>query len=142
MAASSSATHGAASSDIAKSILAEAIWQHGRSPREASKPALPRLRLTELLAQQEITSLLTLIDWAADETVPALAQTLDTSTLFGDHKTYLLFGLTGELGQSLCRWMVKNGARHLVISSRSDCMYETDFLFADFEPETLEQTRS
>jgi hybrid polyketide synthase/nonribosomal peptide synthetase ACE1 len=34
-----------------------------------------------------------------------------------DH-TYLLFGLSGELGRSLATWMVRHGARHIVLTSR------------------------
>ncbi|KAL2280264.1 hypothetical protein FJTKL_12713 [Diaporthe vaccinii] len=34
-------------------------------------------------------------------------------------KTYLLFGLSGQIGQSMCRWMFANGVRHLVVTSRN-----------------------
>ncbi|KAI3061119.1 hypothetical protein CBS147353_10053 [Aspergillus niger] len=44
---------------------------------------------------------------------------LDPSPLLHRDATYLLVGMTGELGQSLCRWLVANGAQHLVIASRS-----------------------
>ncbi|BCS04777.1 putative hybrid PKS-NRPS biosynthetic cluster [Aspergillus luchuensis] len=44
---------------------------------------------------------------------------LDPSTILRRDATYLLVGMTGELGQSLCRWLVANGAKHLVIASRS-----------------------
>ncbi|KAL8928301.1 MAG: hypothetical protein Q9172_000985 [Xanthocarpia lactea] len=35
------------------------------------------------------------------------------------NKTYLLVGLTGQIGQSMCQWMVKNGAQHILVTSRN-----------------------
>ncbi|KAL4971415.1 hypothetical protein BDW66DRAFT_155688 [Aspergillus desertorum] len=52
------------------------------------------------------------------ESCSAIVQPIDTGTLFKPDKTYLLVGLTGEIGQSLCRWMVKHGARHIALTSR------------------------
>lgn len=49
----------------------------------------------------------------------ALFTPLDASTLFKGDKTYLLVGLTGQMGQSMCRWMVNNGARFIVMASRN-----------------------
>ncbi|KAH8669587.1 polyketide synthase [Tricladium varicosporioides] len=51
--------------------------------------------------------------------LPIEVKPLDIGNLFDCNRTYLLVGLTGDLGQSLCRWMVKQGARYLVVSSRS-----------------------
>lgn len=39
--------------------------------------------------------------------------------LFRPDATYLLVGMTRDLGQSLCRLFVRHGARHLVIASRN-----------------------
>jgi hybrid polyketide synthase/nonribosomal peptide synthetase ACE1 len=49
----------------------------------------------------------------------ALIHRLDTTRLFRSERTYLLCGLTGEIGQSICTWMVQNGARYVVLASRS-----------------------
>ncbi|KAK2606646.1 hypothetical protein N8I77_005380 [Diaporthe amygdali] len=59
------------------------------------------------------------ITWKSEVTVSALVRSLEMASLFSANKTYLLVGLTGEVGLSLCNWMVKKGARHLVITSRS-----------------------
>lgn len=37
---------------------------------------------------------------------------------FAADKTYILFGMTGDLGISIARWMVGNGARNVVLTSR------------------------
>jgi hypothetical protein len=79
---------------------------------------IPKVRPSELLQEAPVRSPLTTIDWSGDEKLSTLVQPLNSSKLFSSNRTYLLMGLTGELGQFLCRWMVKNGARHIVISSR------------------------
>lgn len=59
------------------------------------------------------------ISWRPKGTVPALIKSLELPALFASTKTYFLVGLTGEVGLSLCDWMVNHGARHLAITSRN-----------------------
>ena len=49
----------------------------------------------------------------------AVLQPLEARNLFSPSKTYLLVGMAGELGQSLCRFMVRGGARYIVLASRN-----------------------
>ncbi|PKY00812.1 hypothetical protein P168DRAFT_275300 [Aspergillus campestris IBT 28561] len=58
-----------------------------------------------------------LIDWQARSVVAQL-EPAEAQPLFHADRTYMLVGLTGGLGLSLCEWMVRLGARHLVITSR------------------------
>lgn len=39
--------------------------------------------------------------------------------MFSSHKTYILFGLSGELGISLATYLIDNGARYIVLTSRN-----------------------
>ncbi|KAG0152624.1 hypothetical protein PDIDSM_1104, partial [Penicillium digitatum] len=39
--------------------------------------------------------------------------------LFEPHKTYLMVGMAGGLGLSVCLWAIRQGARHVVITSRN-----------------------
>jgi hybrid polyketide synthase/nonribosomal peptide synthetase ACE1 len=58
----------------------------------------------------------------ADCTVPsvtALISPVDEGNIFQPDKTYFLVGLSGELGQSLCKWMIVHGARYIVLTSRN-----------------------
>jgi hybrid polyketide synthase/nonribosomal peptide synthetase ACE1 len=64
-------------------------------------------------------STVTLIDWTASPTALVKLEPLDSKPMFVSDKTYWLVGLTGGLGLSLCRWMIKHGARYIVISSRN-----------------------
>ncbi|KND87975.1 Nonribosomal peptide synthetase 14 [Tolypocladium ophioglossoides CBS 100239] len=43
---------------------------------------------------------------------------IDGGDIFRPDKTYFLVGLSGELGQSLCKWMVVHGARYIALTSR------------------------
>ncbi|KAI1172111.1 hypothetical protein F4777DRAFT_593117 [Nemania sp. FL0916] len=44
---------------------------------------------------------------------------LDYHALFSANKTYLLVGLTRELGLSMAQWMLMHGVRYLVLTSRN-----------------------
>ncbi|KAK2763665.1 hybrid nrps pks [Colletotrichum kahawae] len=61
------------------------------------------------------------IDWSSDSgsVVPAVVPPVNNYLSFKPDRTYVLFGLTSDLGQSLCDWMINHGARHLVMTSRS-----------------------
>nr|OQO31268.1 hypothetical protein B0A51_01022 [Rachicladosporium sp. CCFEE 5018] len=59
------------------------------------------------------------IDWTKDATVTLRAEPIDTGALFSTDKTYLLVGLAGDMGRSLCRWMIQHGARCIVLTSRN-----------------------
>jgi hybrid polyketide synthase/nonribosomal peptide synthetase ACE1 len=58
------------------------------------------------------------IDWRSDECIEAEVRPLDSQKLFSKDKTYLLVGLSGQIGQSLCEWMISNGAGCVCLTSR------------------------
>ncbi|GLA56737.1 type I Iterative Polyketide synthase (PKS) [Aspergillus tubingensis] len=60
-----------------------------------------------------------IVDWL--NSGPVLAYPLSASSLvnLNSHKTYLLVGMTGDLGRSVCHWMISRGARYLVLTSRN-----------------------
>ncbi|KFY29675.1 hypothetical protein V494_08556 [Pseudogymnoascus sp. VKM F-4513 (FW-928)] len=60
----------------------------------------------------------TLVDWTAEDTASITVDTIDATPLFSANKSYLMVGLTGQIGQSLCEWMVRNGARNILLTSR------------------------
>ncbi|KAI0445800.1 hypothetical protein F4803DRAFT_108074 [Xylaria telfairii] len=59
------------------------------------------------------------VDWSTVETVSALVRPLEHRGLFSPDKTYLLCGMTGDLGISVSLWMVEHGARNIVLTSRN-----------------------
>jgi ubiquinone/menaquinone biosynthesis C-methylase UbiE len=76
------------------------------------------VRVEDLKTGSFTYPLLTSIIWTS-ASLPVQVKPIDPRNLFRSNRSYLLVGLTGELGQSLCRWMVSNGARYIVVSSRS-----------------------
>lgn len=60
-----------------------------------------------------------IVDWTIGSEVPTQIQPVDAGPLFSATKTYWLVGLTGTLGLSLSEWMIRHGARYIVVSSRT-----------------------
>ncbi|KAK7738315.1 putative Hybrid PKS-NRPS biosynthetic cluster [Cytospora paraplurivora] len=58
------------------------------------------------------------VQWPMQGEVTVDVRPLNTHQLFSGDKTYILFGLSGELGQSLCDWMVSQGAGCVCLTSR------------------------
>jgi ubiquinone/menaquinone biosynthesis C-methylase UbiE len=58
------------------------------------------------------------VDWKKDTTLAVDVKPFTQKHIFDGNKSYLLAGLTGDLGQSICRWMIGAGARNLIIGSR------------------------
>ncbi|KAF3769442.1 hypothetical protein M406DRAFT_20616, partial [Cryphonectria parasitica EP155] len=59
------------------------------------------------------------IDWTSESSVPVQVRPVRADRLFSRDKTYVLVGLAGQLGQSLCEWMSRNGAGHVCLTSRN-----------------------
>ncbi|KGO39265.1 Acyl transferase/acyl hydrolase/lysophospholipase [Penicillium expansum] len=53
-----------------------------------------------------------------DTAVEISIRAIDGGCIFRADRTYLLAGLTGELGQSLCKWMATHGAKYIALTSR------------------------
>ena len=58
------------------------------------------------------------VDWTCTSIVSVTIDPIDTLIQFDTDKTYWLCGLSGSLGVSLCQWMIRRGARYIVLSSR------------------------
>lgn len=65
------------------------------------------------------------VDWRTEDKVLTRVLPIDSQPMFSDSKTYWLAGLSGSLGLSLCEWMVRHGARYVVISSRKPKVEES-----------------
>jgi SAM-dependent methyltransferase len=60
-----------------------------------------------------------IVDWTRADEVPVKVQPASSHVIFSAHKTYLLVGMTGDIGRSVCQWMITRGARHVVLTSRN-----------------------
>ncbi|RAK76642.1 non-reducing polyketide synthase pyr2 [Aspergillus fijiensis CBS 313.89] len=81
-------------------------------------------KATDLISLRDIHGMHTdlsrqaVVDWTVHDKIPVEIQTASSAVRLSPDKTYLLVGMTGSLGQSVCRWMVHRGARCVVMSSR------------------------
>lgn len=66
-----------------------------------------------------------ILDWTRTAIVPVMIEPVDSRMKFAHDRTYILFGLTTDLGQSICHWMVCQGARCVVLTSRAPNIQES-----------------
>ncbi|KAL1875163.1 putative Hybrid PKS-NRPS biosynthetic cluster [Diaporthe australafricana] len=86
------------------------------SQDEASCPVLELQRVPGFSV---VESPLTIADCTDASSVSANLRPIDSGEIFRADRTYLLIGLAGDVGQSLCQWMVEHGARYIVMASRN-----------------------
>nr|ALQ32891.1 putative polyketide synthase [Fusarium poae] len=58
-------------------------------------------------------------DWTNKTALPITVKPLQPQVLFKPDRTYLMAGMAGGLGLSICEWALRNGAKHMVITSRN-----------------------
>lgn len=84
---------------------------------------LPVSALGEISAEPErfrSVPNLRIINWNKASSVPVEVEPAERRRdLFRGDETYWLVGLAGNIGRSLCDWMVEQGARYIVLSSRN-----------------------
>ncbi|KAF2111197.1 hypothetical protein BDV96DRAFT_552325 [Lophiotrema nucula] len=86
---------------------------------DLSSQEVPRISLAEIAGGAVASSELTVLDWTSSDNVNVKVQPLNSSAIFASDRTYILFGLTSDLAQSLCMWMIAHGARFIVMTSRN-----------------------
>ncbi|KAJ8112708.1 hypothetical protein ONZ43_g5332 [Nemania bipapillata] len=61
---------------------------------------------------------LAVIDWTTSRMLPITVEKADIRQKFRSDRTYWILGLSASLGASLCDWMIRQGAKNLVYTSR------------------------
>ncbi|QIW96909.1 hypothetical protein AMS68_002427 [Peltaster fructicola] len=92
---------------------------HTQSTSTSEEPLFLQQSMSTMLAGRADLSPFTIVDWSTASLTTTIIRQQPSSDLFSSEKSYLLVGLTGDLGQSLCRLMVTCGARHLILTSRN-----------------------
>ncbi|KAK3326511.1 hybrid PKS-NRPS PsoA [Apodospora peruviana] len=83
-------------------------------------PTTSLVKASLLHEQSPRASATSIISWTDVQSVQVrVAPPANTPGLLSGHKTYFLIGLTGDVGLSLCEWMVDHGAKYLVVASRN-----------------------
>ncbi|KAK4466132.1 hypothetical protein QBC42DRAFT_193632 [Cladorrhinum samala] len=83
----------------------------------AVEPAL--ISVPDLLESQEPAMTFQLLNWKANRVISHIIRPLACTSALSPNKTYVLIGLTRDFGQSLCTLLVSQGARHIILASRS-----------------------
>ncbi|KAJ0108640.1 hybrid polyketide nonribosomal peptide synthetase [Diaporthe amygdali] len=67
------------------------------------------------------------VDWRQAQSIPIRAdlQPVKPEQLFKSDKTYFMVGLTGDVGISICSWMIKHGVQYVVLASRNPKVSQT-----------------
>ncbi|EFR01671.1 lovastatin nonaketide synthase [Nannizzia gypsea CBS 118893] len=81
------------------------------------KMALPIVQTQDISYQTAALGQFSIAD-CSGSSLDTVVRPIDEGNIFRHNMTYFLVGLSGEIGQSLCRWMVTHGARYVVLTSR------------------------
>jgi hypothetical protein len=104
-------------SDIAR-LLSDArdltVLSASSAKRETNAPRMA----TQEIVGFSMLPYISVVDWTAETMASEQIRPLEVGRLLDHSKTYLLVGMTGDLGESLCRLMAANGAQHFVVASR------------------------
>jgi hybrid polyketide synthase/nonribosomal peptide synthetase ACE1 len=99
-----------------RSAVANSVSMIYKTPYPNHPSTIPATQLSEATS---VDLGVPIVDWTANLTVPVRVQSAESLVKFKSDKTYLLVGMTGDMGRSLCRWMILHGAKHVVLTSRN-----------------------
>ncbi|PWY77825.1 hypothetical protein BO83DRAFT_406874 [Aspergillus eucalypticola CBS 122712] len=107
-------------SGVEPAVLRELLqnaWQSASTSSLALELIDP-IPLGEVSFHNPVREAIQLVDWNVPS-VPVHLRQIDADPIFRRDRTYLMIGLTGEVGQSLCHWMARKGAGCIVLASRN-----------------------
>lgn len=79
---------------------------------------LPTFGLSDLIDKKSYTHDQSHLSWD-EERLPVQILPASKKVRFSEDKTYWLLGLTRGLGLTLCKWMARQGAKYIALSSRN-----------------------
>lgn len=107
---------GLSGTDLGNKVLGGAVQR-----TLAAAPSAEMLEVVQLkeLVGREVRKGQAIVDWTGTDKVSVQVETVETEVKFRGDRTYVLFGLTSDLAQSICDWMAAHGARNIVLTSRN-----------------------
>ncbi|KID93355.1 polyketide synthase 3, partial [Metarhizium majus ARSEF 297] len=87
--------------------------------RTASTPTIVNIKDVPQRRDANPGHLSVVTKWDREAQIGVIRHPLDPSTLISPNKTYFLVGMASDLGQSLTYFLVRGGARYIVLSSRN-----------------------
>ena len=107
---------GASTEQIRQAITT--AWHTSQKTGSSSSYETSTVWLQDIASHSIVGEPLSVVHWNVSSVEISL-QPIDTGNIFRTDGTYFLVGLSGQLGQSLCHWMVTHGARYVVLTSRN-----------------------
>ncbi|KAK3388686.1 hypothetical protein B0T20DRAFT_484257 [Sordaria brevicollis] len=77
------------------------------------------IMLPKLLDSTAAGDAFQIIDWKAERSIARMVKPTVGEKMLRPNRTYVLVGITRDMGQSLCSLFTEQGARHLVLCSRN-----------------------
>ncbi|KAK1961283.1 beta-ketoacyl synthase domain-containing protein [Colletotrichum sublineola] len=109
--------------DLWEDAIGKAIVNVRGAKGQFGLPDLETISVPQLLDHTGSSSKpFQMLDWRAERSVQRIAKPLLGTQMLRPYKTYVLVGLTRDMGQSLCNLFFEHGARHLVLASRNPNM--------------------
>ncbi|KAJ5682101.1 uncharacterized protein N7477_002041 [Penicillium maclennaniae] len=97
----------------------ETTWSRAYSDQKPiNMQRYGKFNLKDLIEGQQESLPQCLVSWDSPRLPVQILPATKVAT-FAKDKTYWLVGLTGGLGLSLCKWMARQGARYIALSSRN-----------------------
>ncbi|KAK4224395.1 lovastatin nonaketide synthase [Podospora fimiseda] len=107
------------SQDVALSVLNDAV-RHVKDTSIGDDLVVDVAEIHQQEKQQQLKHINSVVRWPqSDSSLEVQVRPLNARRLFSPNKSYLLVGLTGEIGRSVCEWMVTNGAGCVCLASRT-----------------------
>lgn len=100
-----------------KQAMGHALEEVAREPACKERPSC--ITPSKLVGESLSVMLFPIVDWNADRELQVRVKPVRDSRMLDSNRTYVLVGLTRDLGHSLCRLFVSLGARHIVVASRN-----------------------
>ncbi|KAK1141035.1 putative Hybrid PKS-NRPS biosynthetic cluster [Aspergillus melleus] len=75
--------------------------------------------IRDILKSSPSSEILQVIDWTGDSQVSVQIEPASTQVALNPERSYLLIGLTADLGQAVCEWIIDHGARNVILLSRN-----------------------
>lgn len=105
-------------SELGETLSTACVFAEQR--RRSGFPSQANILLPEDIPMQcSLRHPLHIVDWLHSGRVHAHVRPASSVVDLSSQKTYLLVGMTGDLGRLICHWMITRGARSVVLTSRS-----------------------
>lgn len=107
------------SPEAPREILEQVMSKVSQTVKHEDSFTTSTLQLAGLSQDLKLLQPFSVLEWKLGDNVTPEVAKIQPEKLFKEDRTYLLVGLTGAVGRSLCQWMARCGAGAVVLASRN-----------------------